>query len=136
MDEENEMAKDPELEGYEDLFEDSPEDKAKALEPVETSIPYTEIKRFTSPTYANRHAVKIYLQWHYRFLPGLENEGYRRREADAMEQVLKERLKNWGLFNREESFRGKECDDEGQQRVVEEKFRVWVVEEPIQGPGN
>lgn len=136
MEEDIEGAHDPELEGYEDLFEDSPEEKTKAREPIRTTIPYHEIERFTSPILANRRASEIYLAWHSKFFPGLENEGYRRNEADWVEQYLEQQLQDWGLFNHGDDFNDNQVDSNGEPRKVNEKILVWVVEEALQGPGN
>ncbi|KIV83587.1 hypothetical protein PV11_05601 [Exophiala sideris] len=99
-------------------------------EPVVTTIPNNEIAYFTSSILANRYAKDIYMAWHYQFLPGVQNEGYRRLEDEAMEEDL-ERLGSFGLFSREESF---QLVEHG--RRVEEKFKVCVRTIEVMGPTN
>ncbi|KIW93238.1 uncharacterized protein Z519_05843 [Cladophialophora bantiana CBS 173.52] len=130
-----EETKDADPDGFADLFEESPEDKAKAEGPVTTSISQDQIEFFTTPILANRHAKDLYLTWHFKFLPGWQNEGYRRLEDESMEQYL-ETLGSWGLFVREESFERVDVDRSGEERRVEEKFKVWVRKIAVKGPGN
>lgn len=99
-------------------------------QPVVTTIPNDEIAHFTTSILANRHAKDIYMAWHSTFLPGVQNEGYRRLEDEAMEQNL-ERLGSFGLFSREESFQRVE---EGGR--VEETFKVYVRTIEVMGPRN
>ncbi|EXJ69228.1 uncharacterized protein A1O5_07264 [Cladophialophora psammophila CBS 110553] len=130
-----EETNDTDPDGFADLFEESPEDKAKAEEPVTTSISQDQIEFFTTPILANRHAKDLYLTWHFTFLPGWQNEGYRRLEDESMEQYLEE-LGSWGLFIREEGFDRVDVDESGGERRVEEKFKVWVKKIAVKGPGN
>ncbi|KAI1625391.1 hypothetical protein EDD37DRAFT_384864 [Exophiala viscosa] len=98
--------------------------------PETTTIPNNEIAHFTTSILANRHAKDIYMAWHSQFLPGIQNEGYRRLEDEAMEEDL-ERLGSFGLFSREESFQRVEVG-----RRVEEKFKVCVRTIEVMGPTN
>ncbi|OAL36641.1 hypothetical protein AYO20_03973 [Fonsecaea nubica] len=121
-----------------DLFSESAKDTAQAAAaaPVTIFIPQDEIEHFTTPILANRHAKAVYLEWHNTFLPGWQDEGYRRLEEESMEQYL-ETLGDWGHFVREESFERVEKDGRhGGQRRVEEKIRVWVKKIAVKGPGN
>ncbi|KIW76553.1 hypothetical protein Z517_08997 [Fonsecaea pedrosoi CBS 271.37] len=129
-----------------DVFSEFAEDRAQAAAvaaaPVTIFIPQDEIEHFTTPILANRHAKAVYLEWHNTFLPGWQDEGYRRLEEESMEQYL-ETLGDWGLFVREESFERVEKGGgrggrggHGGQRRVEEKIRVWVKKIAVKGPGN
>jgi hypothetical protein len=113
-----------------DLFGDDPLQVPQ--EPVTRTIPNDEIEYFTTAALANRKAKEIYLAWHFTFIPGLGNEGWRKLEDEAVEKDL-EALGDWGLFSREESFCGLE---EGTERKVEERMKVWVSRIQVFGPAN
>ncbi|EXJ90751.1 hypothetical protein A1O1_03855 [Capronia coronata CBS 617.96] len=134
--------------------------QARPTTTISTISPH-EVQHFTTPVLANRHAKDIYMAWHATFLPGFRNEGYRRLEEDAVEQILK-MLGSWGLWSREESFErvvtkednlagqgGGGCGGQGRNGngngaahstnahiKVEEKFKVWVRRIEVYGPGN
>lgn len=70
-----------------------------------TLIPTSQLIHYNDIATANRQALRIYLDWHFRFLPGLENEYWRRLESEHAEKDL-QRLGDWGLWNREETLEG------------------------------
>ncbi|KAK5451779.1 hypothetical protein LTS15_008039 [Exophiala xenobiotica] len=97
-----------------------------------------ESRYFSTTVLANRHAKDLYMAWYATFLPGVQNEGYRRLEDEAVEKQL-ESMGTWGLWNREESFTRVASDNErvnGSGRRVEEKFKVWVRKVGVLGPRN
>lgn len=111
---------------------------------VTTTMPREEMKTYTTPVLANRHAKDYYMEWYARFFPGVANEGYRRMEDEAVEKEL-ESMGTWGLWSREESFTRRvvahrDDDDEMGLQVgdekVQEKFKVWVRKVEVLGPRN
>lgn len=97
-----------------------------------------ESRFFSTPVLANRHAKNLYMAWYATFIPGVQNEGYRRLEDEAVEEQL-ESMGTWGLWNREESFTRVASKDEsanGRGMRVEEKFKVWVRKVGVLGPRN
>jgi hypothetical protein len=97
-----------------------------------------ESRYFSTTVLANRHAKDLYMAWYATFLPGVQNEGYRRLEDEAVEKQL-ESMGTWGLWNRDENFTRVASDNErvnGSGRRVEEKFKVWVRKVGVLGPRN
>jgi len=97
-----------------DLFGDETSGSPPAsFEPITTTIPSSQVVHYNDAASANRGAVRIYLDWHFRFLPGLENEHWRRLEHEHAEDQLKG-LGDWGLWSREETMEGEiEEEDDG-----------------------
>jgi hypothetical protein len=105
---------------------------------VTTTNSRDETRFFSTAVLANRHAKDLYMAWYATFLPGVQNEGYRRLEDEAVEKQL-ESMGTWGLWNREESFTRVASDNESVNasgRRVEEKFKVWVRKVGVLGPRN
>ena len=127
----------PDCEGYEDLFDDTPEEKAKAREPIITRISQDEIEEnmYTCPVLANRKAKEKWLEWLSVFFPG--SEGYLRTEEDDIEQYLESLGDSEShLFLREDYFTRKEHGADGGERKVEDGMKLWVRKIAVKGPGN
>jgi hypothetical protein len=109
-------------EGEEDddeLFGPDVSEPPASLEPTTTVIPSSHLVHYNDVASANRQAMRIYLDWHFLFLPGLENEYWRRLEYENAEEQLK-RLGDWGLWSREETLEALQVIEEGGNEQVEE----------------
>jgi hypothetical protein len=83
-----------------------------AARSITAVCPGSELKHFNDLATANREASRQYLEWHYQFIPGLENEGYRRLYFEEAEEDLK-RCADVGHYDRSRSFyREMELDEE------------------------
>ncbi|KAK6364592.1 hypothetical protein LTS17_012065 [Exophiala oligosperma] len=117
---------------------------SRRFDVVTTAMPREDLRTYTTPVLANRHAKDYYMAWYATFFPGVANEGYRRMEDEAVEDEL-ESMGAWGLWSREESFtrraRRDEDEDEDDEdemgdQKVQEKFKVWVRKVEVLGPRN
>ncbi|KAK5235516.1 hypothetical protein LTR47_003701 [Exophiala xenobiotica] len=111
---------------------------SEAVTGVATTNSRDETRFFSTSVLANRHAKDLYMAWYATFLPGVQNEGYRRLEDEAVEKQL-ESMGTWGLWNREESFTRVASDHESVNasgRRVEEKYEIWVRKVGVLGPRN
>lgn len=99
-------------EDEDELFGPDISEPPAPLEPTTTVIPSSQLVHYNDVASANRQAMHIYLDWHFKFLPGLENEYWRRLEYENAEDQLK-RLGDWGLWSREETLEAVQVIEEG-----------------------
>ncbi|KEF52518.1 uncharacterized protein A1O9_11360 [Exophiala aquamarina CBS 119918] len=103
-----------------DLFgEDTSRSCPASFEPTTTTIPSSQLVYYNDVASANRQAMRIYLDWHFRFLPGLENEYWRRLEYENAEEQLR-RLGDWGLWSREDTMEAEMEEGEAEAEAGED----------------
>lgn len=95
-----------------DLF-DPEATNSTPVESITTDCPASELRHYNDVATANREASQRYLEWHFKFLPGLPNEGYRRLESDSTEEYLK-RLADIGHYDRSNTLYGEIEVEEGE----------------------